>query len=258
MITYPSLGKNGELANQLFQIAATTSHAHTMNIGAIIPSCQDNLLVTTAITVRDEIPIYAIYTEPHFYYDPIPKKDNISLSGYFQSEKYFQYNANFIRKIFRFNDNITNYIYKKYGYILNRNNTVGVHMRTYSRGVLDVRSIHCDVLENIDYLKSAFNFFGKKNTFVICSDNIDYVKQKLGDSGNFVYITNEPNYIDLCLLSKCKHNIGSASSFSWWAAWLNENVAKRVIMPKKYFNVQVEQDTWYDTRDIYPENWIIF
>jgi hypothetical protein len=55
-------------------------------------------------------------------------------------------------------------------------------------------------------------------------------------------------------LSLCKNTIISNSTFSWWAAWLNENPDKIVIAPHRWFadetlNTQALQDTM-------PENWV--
>jgi len=50
---------------------------------------------------------------------------------------------------------------------------------------------------------------------------------------------------DLYVMSKCKHNIIANSSYSWWAAWLNQNRNKVVICP--------EIGMW--TGDFYPEEW---
>lgn len=51
---------------------------------------------------------------------------------------------------------------------------------------------------------------------------------------------------DLFLMSNCKHMIMANSSYSWWAAWLNQNKEKIVICP--------ELGMWKG--DFYPDNWI--
>ena len=54
------------------------------------------------------------------------------------------------------------------------------------------------------------------------------------------------------LISFCKHKIINNSTFSWWGAWLNRNVNKIVIAPKRWFN-DPEKDK---DKNIVPENWI--
>jgi hypothetical protein len=58
------------------------------------------------------------------------------------------------------------------------------------------------------------------------------------------------SYVDMQLMSKCKHNIVANSSFSYWGAWLNDNPEKIVIRPAKYYKTRVEAlDRW-------PAEWI--
>lgn len=59
--------------------------------------------------------------------------------------------------------------------------------------------------------------------------------------------------MDLYIMSLCKHNIIANSSFSWWAAWLNQNPDKIVVAPKVWLG-PARADV--DTTDLIPENWI--
>ena len=61
------------------------------------------------------------------------------------------------------------------------------------------------------------------------------------------------NYLDLILMSHCKHQIIANSTFSWWGAWLNQNPEKIVIAPKMWF---VDQKMNAQTKDLIPKDWL--
>jgi len=54
-------------------------------------------------------------------------------------------------------------------------------------------------------------------------------------------------------MSCCEHHICSASTFSWWGAWLSQNPNKKVIMPKLWF---IPGWGGHDVKDVVPPEWI--
>ena len=81
---------------------------------------------------------------------------------------------------------------------------------------------------------------------------MQWVKDNL-NIPNCIYVDNnkaENSYIDMYLMSICKHNLIANSTFSWWAAWLNKNESKIVVMPQKW----ILRD--YLPTGIFPEEWV--
>jgi hypothetical protein len=96
---------------------------------------------------------------------------------------------------------------------------------------------------------------GMDKKFLIFSDDIQWCKQNFPEMKNFVYIEGQKDYEDFLLMSLCNHNIICNSSFSWWAAWINQNSNKIVIAPKKWFGPAYSH---FDTKDLYCDGWILF
>lgn len=48
--------------------------------------------------------------------------------------------------------------------------------------------------------------------------------------------TGRNSFVDMYLISLCRHHIIANSSFSWWGAWLNNSAGKLVVSPSRWIN----------------------
>jgi hypothetical protein len=136
--------------------------------------------------------------------------------------------------------------------LIKNNESVSVHIR---RG--DYVK-YCDFFSTCskEYYINAMSTIREKTSnpiFFIFSDDIEWVKQNIPIPYTHEYVSNKKikDYEELVLMSKCKHNIIANSTFSWWGAWLNQNIDKIVVAPKQWFVNKTS-----DKLEIMPESWI--
>jgi hypothetical protein len=241
----------GRLGNQLFQIAASKSFAWQNNLDCYIPPhSEDPSKWPSYFPHLSSSPPqsnnFFDYKEPAGGYHPIPYYPNIKLDGYFQSEKYFSMCRQPLIKLL----NIP--WHPKSGY-------VSIHVR---RGdYLNHSDKHPVVTE--EYLTMAIEYFIERgySKFIMFSDDIAWCRNFIQHNGvghrmkriEYGFSEGKTELEDISLMSGCEHHIISNSSFSWWAAYLNQNPNKIVIAPKVWTKVSPQE---WDTKDIVPETWI--
>jgi hypothetical protein len=171
--------------------------------------------------------------------DLLNLRGNIYLSGYWQTEKYFESIRDILFEEFTLiqEPNRANYELLK---DIRENESICLHIRRgdYINNKA-INSFHgiCD----LDYYYKGIEYIlhRKENTKIfIFSDDIEWCKKNIRSqqSHNFVNInTPEKGYEDLRLMYNCKHFIIANSSFSWWGAWLSKNPDKIVIAPNSWF-----------------------
>lgn len=246
----------GGLGNYMFQVAAAVTLASNNNDTAKFDFNYTKQVHNNAKTYKpnlfrkldDSLSVSRSnhYNEPSHSFNQIPYKENIILSGYFQSEKYLD--RNLILDLFEIDETCKQYIHDKYG--TQFGNTTSLHIR---RGdYVDKQDRH--PLMTVDYYQRALKLIPSTEQLYIFSDDINWCKSNLQvEFENTIYVENEPDYIDLWLMSMCNNNIIANSSFSWWAAWLNTNKNKKVISPK--------HTNWFgknkklNTKDLIPLSW---
>ena len=215
----------------------------------------------------------AFHQERYFHYDnhlvdSCP--DNVSLHGFFQSEKYFKNVEDVIRKEYTFHDEHLEpcqAIMDEY----KDQDPIMLHVRRGDPNLTDPRGFKWSYTQcssqhppqTIDYYERALAEFDDNQPVFVFSDSVDWVKEQEFFAGDR-FLISEPvdkyadgsftPYADLCLMSLCSHAIIANSSMSWWGAWLQANPNKKVIAPKNWFGPAYADK---DTTDLYCPDWII-
>ncbi len=251
----------GGLCNMMFQIATLEYISKNYNIPITYPNTDINLRDISNAYGNNAIEYKNMFKNFHwnnvymqnqrtkqfpFEYSEeikIPIED-IFYDGFFQSEKYFNCDKNFVYNLFEPADFIKEKLnsFKK---LFKDKTTCSIHVR---RGdYLKYPDIHNT--QPIEYYLKGMNII-PVDKYIIFSDDINWCKNYfIGEQ--FVFIENEKDYVELFLMSVCNHNIISNSSFGWWGAYLNQNIEKKVIGPIKWF-----ENNTYNNKDIIPEAWI--
>ncbi len=234
----------GRLGNNFFQVATASALAWDNGAEPYFMGYRGSGEVGRAFfrfnLQETERTVETEWYERTYSYSPITYSPNMRLAGYYQSEKYFAHHRKRLLKLLAPSSSDMEYMVHRYSWLIDNPNTVGVQIRYY-KGEDPSGGMYPQY--GRDYLEKAMALFPESSLFVVSSNDLSYAKQNIPpDKMNVVFLEGEVPYIDLLLLSFCKHNIISNSSFGWWAAWLNQNPHKKVIYPWPLFPTLPSQD----------------
>lgn len=202
------------------------------------------------------------YHEADCNFDPeVLTKEPAYLTGYFQSEAYFKDIEDKVREAFTFQpvifDRLSRDSREKLLYYQDKiDHSISVSLHIRRGDYLASSEIYGGNCTD-EYYKRAITLIREKYKaavfFVFSNDNVwtsEWLKNNFPEENTFVPIqgtSEETGYLDMLLMSRCKHHILANSSFSWWGAYLNPSRDKTVIAPSRWLNNQ-------NCRDIYtPE-----
>lgn len=164
--------------------------------------------------------------------------------GYWIMERYAELAEPILRNDFVFKNKLNN----NNEVVLNEireSESVSLHVR---RGDFLKLPDYCGICD-LEYYKYAISHILSNVSdahFFVFSNDIQWCKENivpLLKGANVTFVEGNKgwdSYVDMQLMSECKHNIIANSTFSWWGAWLNNNPNKIVVAPKY----------WYRTRKV--------
>lgn len=279
----------GGLGNQLFQIFTTIAYAikyskpffflnnHQLGNGengsTIRYTYWNTFLSFLKPFLKDvnEIPQLLYIVEKTFEYKELPENFHSNygtlLVGYFQSPLYFNKYKEHIYKLLKIDLKkliVKNKVKINFDII----NSISLHVRIGD--YIKYPKIY-PLLDKI-YYKNALNFIineiqnyktninKEKVVLYFCENNdISQVEELINnlkkDFPSIKFLRADPELEDweqMLLMSLCEHNIIANSTFSWWSAYLNSNLAKIVCYPEQWFMPEANKDT----SDLCLEDWI--
>lgn len=172
-------------------------------------------------------------------------RGNCYVKGWFQSERYFKNIRSILLREFMPNKKIC--ISKQIKEALESPESVSIHIRRGDYVRIRQELGRAYFRQAIEYMKRVY----ADPVFLVFSDDLAWVKRNMEISGKYCYVNEEgrlKDYEELFIMSRCRSNIISNSTFSWWAAWLNPNEEKTVIAPRKWMETQGQ---------IIPDEWTV-
>lgn len=189
----------------------------------------------------------------------IPKhtNENRYLLGVFQNATIAEAIEMELKRVFQFQpfkDNMNIELAAR----LQNENSVAIHVRKgsdyQSRVWYRNTCPSCYYSKAVKWIKNNV----KDPVFYVFTDNPDWVRENFKDF-KYTVINHNPisgwgSHFDMQLMSLCRHNIISNSTYSWWGAFLNSNSDKIVIIPEVWFNPEATQD--YYSQPLRCKGWI--
>lgn len=247
MMTFSALGKYGRFGNQMFQVASTIGIARKYGREFSFPKWV-NWDQKDRFRIADDYHIGNYLLRPlpewdgtpypehfmHWGYSDLFVPDNVDLTGHMQSEKYFKHCEDEIRYYLKFKN-----------WVQYSPPFTALHVRMGDYGS-DYHPI-CPP----EYYYNAVKITGSQK-IMLFSDEPDRAAAYLPEIE--FHTIHRGNTIDAMMhMISCRKHIIANSTFSWWGAWLSHK-PECVVAPKQWFGPAASH---LETKDIYPESWII-
>ena len=256
----------GGIGNQLFQYAfgkalqkrgklvcydmAWYTHPVTMDPRFPRPFRLDKFQITSfpiGSLIKDNATVYDLRIG--YKLEVLDLNNENNFEGYWQYPDYFKNVFLDLKKEYQLKTSEYTDKFLKYADLIWKLESVSVHVR---RGDYQLHRKGSFRDLPADYYFDAMKLI--KGDLFIFSDDLPWCRKIF----NQAYFTRKVTFVDIEdylafeLLRYCKHNIITNSTFSWWAAILNDNPGKVVICPKHYLWDTPEYSEQYR----YPKEWI--
>ena len=240
---------NISLGNHMFQYALCRLIAHKKGCNFNIPYAGHlkDCFPTIDLGIVDG-QIQKIFQEsPDQTFDPsvFDVADFTHLRGYFQTEKYFEGYEDMVKSWFEMEmDDVTKSVIEEY--------PVDEYCYVHIRAGDNVFGADSWLIPKEYYVK-AMNMVKEVKSdikFLVVTDDVEFSSSIFPD----IPVVSNSIMSDFKCLYNSRYNIISASSFSWWSAWLSPK--EIVIAPHNWLNYNKPQDDFFFPKHIKAKNFL--
>lgn len=270
------------LGNQMFQYAFAYAQSKRLNTCFLLDDIyrESKLSHYFKLSPLNEIFLYK-YKIPRVLFRNFKKKiithNNIDISdawlktesisitnnsyyeGYYQSIAYFEDYQEQVKKKLRIKKRISREFNKIYGNIFDNNKTLVIHIRRtdYLKHGEGKNLGSDDLSLPISYYETCLNSINNLDSYKIfvVGDDLDYAIKHFNFLPNVSFEKN-PAIIDFQLIMKADVAIVANSTFSWWAAYLNPKIEKKIYAPKYFLGFHILKEFPAEISYKTPFSWV--
>ncbi|TDE67012.1 alpha-1,2-fucosyltransferase, partial [Streptococcus sp. KCJ4932] len=194
--------------------------------------------------VFDFISKFGLYIMTHGYSSSLNKSKmtNKFIYGSFEDTRWFEELSSELKEDLTPKEKINEECLELYNEIISQN-AICVSLRKWSIDVHESEELIKREICDSSYYEQAINYLVnhvENPVFVVFSDDLAWasrvVKSIIGGKYPVLVEQGKNNVAEkLLLMSSCKHCVVANSTFSWWAAYLNNYKDKIVISPNIWF-----------------------
>lgn len=184
---------------------------------------------------------------------------NKLVMGFYESPRFFDSVKDIIRE--EFSVEMNSEYAKRIEEDILQHTAIAVGVRRGDFVSIDNKN-YCDVCtpkyyeDGIEIIKNKLKRESLNLKVYFFTDDIEWTEENIACDLDRAYITSSVSgklkpWEMLQLLSLCKYQVISNSSFFWWGQYLNDSSDKIIVAPDKWRNYESEL-----YNDIYQENWI--
>lgn len=174
-------------------------------------------------------------------------RGNKYLEGYWQSSKYFDDCLDELKSVYSYKGEFSdsNIAYRDE---MLKTESVSIHIR---RGDYLKYPAYKNICSE-DYYMNAVDYIKERvesPVFFVFTNDVEWAKQLFKDKNEkVVFVTGNDgphSYMDMILMTYCRHHIMANSSFSWWGSILTHDSTGITIAPQKWINTSPTPDIWH-------------